>query len=123
MLHSQTPFGNTGARRFRSYEKIASNQMQEFRSGRLVSRNTDPRSKITVLSTGPAQAAVTTMFHELDTDARGIEDMGALNRWRGRSSVPIERYVRLWEKSCNEIGAAGWLPRRLFDLLGLDERF
>jgi hypothetical protein len=59
------------------------------------------------------------MLHELETDARAIEDLGALNRWRGRSSVPIEQYVRLWGRSCNEIGAAGWLPERLSDLLGL----
>ncbi len=69
--------------------------------------------------TGPAQAAVTTMLRELDTNARSIEDMGALNRWRGRSSVPIEQYVRLWEKSCNEIGAEGSFPKRLSELLGL----
>jgi hypothetical protein len=72
---------------------------------------------------GPAQAAITTLLHELDTNARGIEDIGALNRWRARSSVPIEQYMRLWETSCNEIGAAGRLPKRLFDLLGLRRAF
>jgi hypothetical protein len=69
--------------------------------------------------TGPAQATVTTMLHELETYARSIEDMGALNRWVERSAVPIERYLRLWAKSCDEIGAAGWLPKRLIDLLDL----
>jgi len=59
------------------------------------------------------------MLHELETDARSIEDMGALNRWGERSAVPIERYLRVWQKSCNEIGAARRLPRRLVNLLGL----
>ena len=68
---------------------------------------------------GPAQSAVPTMLHELETDARNIEDIGALNRWPERSAVPIERYLRLWERSCEEIGAAGGLPKRLVDLLGL----
>jgi hypothetical protein len=67
----------------------------------------------------PGTAAVTTVLHELETDARSVEDMGALNRWVGRSAVPIERYLRLWTKSCDEIGSAGQLPKRLVDLLGL----
>ena len=71
---------------------------------------------------GPARAVVPAMLHELETDARSIEDLGALNRWAERSAVPIERYLRLWQKSCNEIGAAGRLPMRLADLLGLQVR-
>jgi hypothetical protein len=122
---NDAPFADAIRRYQRStiqnYEKIASRQMQNsgmeawFRQYR-------PELEDNGTLAGSAQVAVTTMLHELDTDVRGIEDMGALNRWRERS-VPIERYLRLWEKSCNEIGAAGWLPRRLFDLLGLDERF
>jgi hypothetical protein len=59
------------------------------------------------------------MLRELNADARSIEGLGALNRWAGRSSVPMERYVRLWQKSCDEIGVAGRLPERLVSLLGL----
>ena len=59
------------------------------------------------------------MLHELETDARSVEDIGALNRWPERSAAPIEQYLRLWERSCDEIGAAGRLPKRLVDLLGL----
>jgi hypothetical protein len=68
---------------------------------------------------GPAQAAVPTMLHELEADARNVEDIGALNRWPERSGVPVERYLHLWEKSCKEIGAAGGLPKRLGELLDL----
>lgn len=72
---------------------------------------------------GPAGAAVPTMLHELETDARSIEDIGALNRWAERTAVSIERYLRLWERSCDEIGAAGGLPKGLVDLLGLRKGF
>ena len=100
------------------YETIASNQMQDLRVD-VWFREHRPSLEDNGALDGPAQAAVTTMLHELDTDARSIEDIGALNRWVGRSSVPLEQYVRLWQKSCDEIGAAGWLPNRLIDLLGL----
>src|SRR6516162_2036974 len=26
-----------------------------------------------------------------------VEDLGALNRWPGRSGVPVEEYLRLWK--------------------------
>jgi hypothetical protein len=100
------------------YENIASKEMQDSRVDvwfRKYRSSLEDDGGIT----GPAQAAVTTMLRELDTNARGVEDMGALNRWRGRSSVPIEQYVRLWQKSCNEIGAAGSFPKRISELLGL----
>ena len=122
---NDAPFADA-IRRYRrraieNYAKIASNQMRNsamdawFRQYRLALEDNGTLA-------GSAQAAVTTMLHELDTDVRALEDLGALNRWRERSA-PIERFMRLWDKSCNEIGAAGWLPRRLVDLLGLDERF
>jgi hypothetical protein len=31
----------------------------------------------------------------------------------------MEQYLQLWVKSCDEIGVAGLLPKRLIDLLGL----
>jgi hypothetical protein len=100
------------------YEKTASTQMLDSRVGgwfREYRSSLEHNGGIA----GAAQAAVTTMLRELETDSRGIEDMGALNRWVGRSSVPIEQYVQLWKKSCDEIGTAGLLPKRLVDLLGL----
>jgi hypothetical protein len=47
------------------------------------------------------------------------EDLGALNRWPERSSVPVDRYVQLWKQSCREIGTMGRLPDALVDSLGL----
>jgi hypothetical protein len=100
------------------YEKIASSQMRDSRADVWFREYRSALEDDGGIA-GPARAAVTTMLRELETDARSIEDMGALNRWIGRSSVPIEQYMRLWKQSCDEIGAAGWLPKRLVDLLGL----
>ena len=43
--------------------------------------------------------------------------MGALNRWPGRSGVPMEDYLRLWKRSCAELGASQRLPIRLRKML------
>jgi hypothetical protein len=56
---------------------------------------------------------------ELEHDIACVEDMGALNRWPARSAVPLEEYLKLWEKSCTEIHAPGRLPARLRSLLGV----
>jgi hypothetical protein len=101
-----------------NYEKVAFSQMPDSRPDawfRQYRSSLENDGGIT----GPAQAVVTTILRELETDARSIEDLGALNRWVGRSSVPIEQYVHLWQKSCAEIGVAGRLPKRLVGLLGL----
>jgi hypothetical protein len=101
-----------------NYEKVAFNQMRNSQAdtwfGQYRSSLEDDGG-----ITGPAQAVVTTMLRELDTDSRCIEALSALNRWAGRSSVPIEQYMHLWQKSCDEIGVAGRLPKRLVSLLGL----
>jgi hypothetical protein len=67
---------------------------------------------------GPAILAI---LEELERDIVCVADLGALNRWPSRSSVPIEEYLRLWETSCAELHVSGRLPgriRRLFDLNG-----
>ena len=69
--------------------------------------------------TGAAQAVVTTMLNQFQANERGIEDLGALNRWPGRTSVSMENYLQLWQASCHEIGASGSFPKRISDLLGL----
>lgn len=56
---------------------------------------------------------------EMEADARAVEDLGALNRWADRSRVPVPDYLRLWERSCREIGSSGKLPRRLLRLFDL----
>jgi len=56
---------------------------------------------------------------ELESDITCVEDLGALNRWPGRSGVPLEDYLKLWEKSCAEVHALGRLPARVRTLLGV----
>ena len=64
-----------------------------------------------------AMAAVPTMLSMLEGDAAIISDMGALNRWPGRSGVPLPDYLDLWAKSCAELNAPGRLPVRLKEFL------
>ena len=47
----------------------------------------------------------------------GLDGMGALNRWPERTGVPMEEYLRLWKKSCAELGASQRLPIRIRKLL------
>ncbi len=64
-----------------------------------------------------AGGSVSTMLGLLEGDAAMIADMGALNRWLGRSGIPVHDYLDLWEKSCAELHAPGRLPRRLRELI------
>jgi hypothetical protein len=119
---NDAPFANA-LRQYRSnliekYEKIASSQMPNSRMDAWFRQNRSLLENDGGI-TGPAQAAVTTILRELEADARNVEDIGALNRWVERSSAPIEQYLRLWERSCDGIGTAGRLPKRLVNLLGL----
>lgn len=66
---------------------------------------------------GPARGAITSVLAELMADPAGIEGLGALNRWPARSGVPMEDYLRLWKRSCAELGASQRLPIRLRKLL------
>jgi len=57
---------------------------------------------------------------EMERDIGCVEDLGALNRWPSpHAAVPLEDYLRLWEKSCAEIHAPGRLPPWLRSILGL----
>lgn len=64
-----------------------------------------------------AQAASLTLLMEYERNPDCIEALGALNRWPGRSSVPLGDYLRLWEASCVELQASLVLPTRLRELL------
>jgi hypothetical protein len=64
-----------------------------------------------------AQAACVTILPEYERDPPALEALGALNRWRGRSSLPLEDYFRAWEASCSELQASKSLPIRLRELL------
>jgi transposase len=68
-----------------------------------------------------AGPALLMILGELVRDKGCVEDLAALNRWQGRSAVPIEEYLRLWAGSCVEIGSPGKLPRRLKQVLFPDE--
>ena len=64
-----------------------------------------------------AQAAVPTVLAEYERAPESVEALGALNRWPGRSGVPVEEYLRQWEASCTELRASPLLPARLRELL------
>jgi hypothetical protein len=66
-----------------------------------------------------AQAASVTILSEYERDPAGLEALGALNRWPGRSGISLEEYFMVWEKSCSELQASNSLPLRLRELLGL----
>lgn len=67
-------------------------------------------------SEGPA---IDSIADFLDNDPDCVCDMGAINRWPERSSVPIESYLQLWQKSCTELKSPGVLPVRVRQLLGV----
>lgn len=76
------------------------------------------RGEIEAEALGPhAKAASLTILAEYEQSPDCIEGLGALNRWPGRSGVPIGEYLSLWEASCSELKASAHLPRRLRELL------
>jgi len=58
---------------------------------------------------------------EYERDSSCVEALGALNRWPGRSGIPIEDYFRQWLASCTELGASPVLPTQLREVLGSSE--
>jgi hypothetical protein len=66
---------------------------------------------------GPALIAI---LAELENDDACVVDMGALNLWPERTSVPIEEYLTKWEESCRRLDAPGRLPARLRKLFRLE---
>ena len=55
--------------------------------------------------------------YESDPDC--VADLGALNRWPERTSLPLPDYFRKWQASCAQIKAPGALPLRLAARLGV----
>jgi hypothetical protein len=66
---------------------------------------------------GPARGAVLAFLDELMAEPAGIEGLGALYRWPDASDMSMEDYLRLWKRSCTEIGASQTLPIRMRKLL------
>jgi len=56
-----------------------------------------------------AMAAVIVGAYETPPDS--VEGLGALNRWPGRSHLPLTEYLKAWDSSCVELGASPALPR------------
>jgi hypothetical protein len=48
-----------------------------------------------------------------------VEALGALNRWPGRTGVPIEDYFWEWAASCTELQASPLLPAHMREMLGV----
>lgn len=67
-----------------------------------------------------ARAAALVMLAQYERDPGCVEALGALNRWPGRSAVPIEEYLREWRASCIELEASPALPIYLKQALRVD---
>jgi hypothetical protein len=81
------------------------------------------RKEIEVPALNPfAQAASLKVLAEFEQAPDCIEALGALNRWPGRTGVPIEEYFRQWEASCAELQANPQLPRRLREMWRIGQR-
>ena len=59
---------------------------------------------------------------EYERTPKCVESLGALNRWPGRSGVPIDEYLRQWEASCAELQATPLLPVLFREKLQLDNK-
>jgi hypothetical protein len=66
-----------------------------------------------------AQAAALVILAEYQRTPNCIEAVGALNRWPGRSGVPIPEYLHAWGASCVELQASPVLPATLRKMLGI----
>jgi hypothetical protein len=64
-----------------------------------------------------AQAASVIVLAEYERTPDCVEAVGALNRWPGRSAVPIAEYLHDWEVSCVELQASPALPIHLREIL------
>lgn len=78
----------------------------------------DHRSEIEIPGLNPfAQAMSLTVLAEYEAAPDCIEALGALNRWPGRTGIPIAEYLGRWETSCGQLRASPGLPIRLRELL------
>ncbi len=69
-----------------------------------------------------AQALSVKILSEYERSPSSVEALGALNRWLGRTGVPMEEYLQQWHASCVELEASPLLPARLRELLGVAGR-
>jgi hypothetical protein len=64
-----------------------------------------------------AQAVSLLILAQYDGTPGCVEAVGALNRWPGRTGVPIAEYLRAWGASCVELQASPALPTYLWEAL------
>lgn len=53
----------------------------------------------------------------LERDKSCVADIGALNRWPGRSSLELTAYLQAWSQSCRAIGAKGGMVTTVREML------
>ena len=79
---------------------------------------TNHRAEIEGMGLNPfARAASLSILNEYEQNPDCVEALGALNRWPGRTGVPIDGYLSQWKASCTELRASPLLPDRLRELL------
>jgi hypothetical protein len=66
-----------------------------------------------------AQAFCVSVLDEYERAPSCLEALGALNRWPGRTGIPIDEYLRQWEASCAELQASSLLPTRIRGMLNI----
>ncbi len=67
---------------------------------------------------GDAAGAVPTMLEMFERDPLSVADLGALNRWPGRSGLALPDYLAHWQASCAELGTPNVSPGWISQLLG-----
>jgi hypothetical protein len=81
---------------------------------------TDHRGEIEKPGLNPfAQAFSVSVLDEYERDPSCLEALGALNRWPGRTGIPVDEYLRQWEASCAELQASSLLPTRIRGMLNM----
>ncbi len=81
------------------------------------------RAEIEVAGLNPyAQAASLAILAEYERHPDCVEALGALNRWPGRTGLPLEEYLRQWKASCDELQASAHLPTRSSEMLGIEQK-
>jgi len=80
----------------------------------------DHRGEIEAGKTSSVPPASLIILAEYERVPDCVEALGALNRWPGRSGVPINDYLHLWQASCAELQASPILPDRLQQLLHIN---
>ncbi|WP_245318414.1 MULTISPECIES: hypothetical protein [unclassified Mesorhizobium] len=99
----------------RGYTTLADSQAL---TGNAAAWFADNRSEIETPGLNPfAQAMSVTILAEYDRAPDCVEALGSLNRWPGRTGIPIAEYLQRWEASCVELQASPRLPVRLRELL------